>query len=156
MKVAAEELERRMNRFVDTLKRLGMKMTHQRIEIFREVARTSDHPDAKAVFKGVKQRVPTVALDTVYRTLVVLNDLGLIATLGLPREVTRFDANLKPHHHYVCIRCGRARDFKSPVFDGLRAPQSLKNFGSVVSTHVEIRGLCARCSKKTEPTSRQD
>ena len=79
-------------------------MTHQRLEIFREVASTIEHPDADTVFRAVQRRMPTVSLDTVYRTLWMLHDLGLVTTLGPQRNGVRFDANLERHHHYVCVR----------------------------------------------------
>jgi Fur family peroxide stress response transcriptional regulator len=94
--------------------------------------------------------MPTISLDTVYRTLWLLNDLGLITTLGPRRESVRFDANLQQHHHYVCVRCGLARDFESADLNALRVPEAVKGFGSVVATHVEVRGICERCRKKND------
>jgi len=85
-----------------------------------------------------------MSLDTVYRALWLLSELGLITTLGPPRERTRFDANLRRHHHFVCRECGLIRDFYSNAFDELRLPQSLKAMGSIETTHVEARGLCIR------------
>ncbi|MCK7479895.1 MAG: transcriptional repressor [Candidatus Moduliflexus flocculans] len=58
------------------------------------MASSLEHPDADAVFRAVRKRVPTVSIDTVYRTLWMLNDLGLVTTLGPRRESVRFDANL--------------------------------------------------------------
>jgi Fur family peroxide stress response transcriptional regulator len=92
--------------------------------------------------------MPTVSLDTVYRTLWMLNDLGLITTLGPRRESVRFDAKLEHHHHYVCVRCGLTRDFESAELNALRIPGAVKGFGSVVTTHVEVRGICDGCAKK--------
>jgi Fur family peroxide stress response transcriptional regulator len=92
--------------------------------------------------------MPTVSLDTVYRTLWMLNDLGLITTLGPRRASVRFDANLEQHHHYVCVRCGSTRDFKSTELDALRIPDAVKGFGSVVASRVEVRGICERCKKR--------
>ena len=104
MKVEPAEVERRVDRFKSESRAAGVKLTHQRLEIFREVAASLDHPDADAIFREVRRRVPTVSLDTVYRTLWLLDDLGLIRTLGPRRESVRFDANLEHHHHYVCVR----------------------------------------------------
>ena len=92
--------------------------------------------------------MPTVSLDTVYRTLWLLTDLGLVSTLGQRRESARFDANLARHHHYICMRCGLARDFESAELDALRIPKAAKGFGSVVATRVEARGVCGRCARE--------
>ena len=148
MEVAGHEVERRVERFKDAARKTGVKLTHQRLEIFREVAGSLEHPSAEAVLRALLPRMPTVSLDTVYRTLWLLNDLGLVSTLGPRRESVRFDANLEHHHHYVCVRCGLARDFESEELNGLRIPESVRELGSIVGMHVEVRGICSRCAKK--------
>jgi Fur family peroxide stress response transcriptional regulator len=90
--------------------------------------------------------MPTVSLDTVYRTLWLLNDHHLITTLGPSRERTRFDANLTRHHHFVCVRCGSTRDFHSDELDELKLPSSAKALGQIETTLVEVRGVCRECS----------
>ena len=126
----------------------GVKVTHQRIEIFREIARTGDHPDAEQIFTRVRKRMPTVSLDTVYRTLWLLNDLRLVTTLGSSRERTRFDANLSSHHHFVCDLCGYTRDFYSTELDNITLPDSVDSLGKIEGTHVEVRGVCQSCVEK--------
>jgi Fur family peroxide stress response transcriptional regulator len=147
VKVAKAEVVRRLDRFKAACKQAGVKLTHQRLEIFREVAASIEHPDAEMVFRAVQVRMPTVSLDTVYRTLWLLSDLGLISRLGPRRESVRFDANLARHHHYVCLRCGLTRDFESPALDAVRVPAAVRDLGSVVAMQVEVRGLCATCAK---------
>lgn len=146
-----DELQRRLRGLKEGLKNAGVKLTHQRQEICREIAGASDHPDAETVYTGVRDRVPTISLDTVYRTLWTLLNLGLIDTLGIPHERMRFDGNTAPHHHFVCTRCGRARDFYSEDFDRLQVPDDVKTYGIVQKTHVEVRGICLQCSKTTDP-----
>jgi Fur family peroxide stress response transcriptional regulator len=148
MSVSREEVQRRLGHFRNVCRRAGMKLTHQRTEIFREVARTTDHPDAQTIFERVRERVPAMSLDTVYRNLWLLTDLGLVATVGPARERARFDANMTPHHHFVCTQCGMASDFYSQEFDELRPPAEVESIGTVEAIHVELRGLCLRCRKK--------
>jgi Fur family transcriptional regulator, peroxide stress response regulator len=148
MSVNPNELQRRLDSFKEACREAGIKVTHQRLEIFREVARSNEHPDARTVLKGVRKRIPEVSLDTVYRTLWLLKDLGMIGTLGTNVERTLFDANMSRHHHFVCVQCGIARDFYNPLFDELEAPDSIKEFGDALTTHVEVRGICSRCSNK--------
>ena len=149
MKIGNVEIGRRLERFQAACRRAGVKLTHQRLEIFREIAASLEHPDAESVFRGVQARIPTVSLDTVYRTLWLLDGLGLITTLGPRRESVRFDPNLEHHHHYVCVQCGLAKDFESAELNVLAIPNSVKKFGSVMATHVEVRGLCTACAKET-------
>lgn len=94
----------------------------------------------------MKARLPTVSLDTVYRTLWLLDDLGLVASLGPRGEGLRFDPNLERHHHYVCVRCGLVRDFESAEFNALRMPAAVRGLGGVEGVRVEVRGVCRQCS----------
>lgn len=145
MKTVDKEVEWRLEQFKAVAKEAGVKLTHQRLEIFRAVAASMEHPSAEAVYKAVRAAMPTVSLDTVYRTLWLLTDLGLLTTLGPRQDSVRFDANLEHHHHYLCVRCGLVRDFESSELNALRIPDAVNRFGEVVSAHVEVRGLCAKC-----------
>jgi Fur family peroxide stress response transcriptional regulator len=137
--------QQRVEHIKAVVRAAGVKLTHQRLEIFHEIAASHDHPSADSIFRAVQERVPTVSVDTVYRTLWMLRDLGLVLTLGQEREAVRFDANLDPHHHYVCTRCGLVRDFESAELSALRLPDALHQLGSVAHAHVEVRGLCTNC-----------
>lgn len=148
MKINKKEVERRMKHFATVCRDEGVKLTHQRMEIFREIAQTGDHPDVEQIFQRVRGRMPTVSLDTVYRTLWLLNDLGLVVTLGSSRERTRFDANLSSHHHFVCGKCGYTRDFYSNELDNIILPDAVDSYGEVEATHVEVRGICRECVEK--------
>lgn len=148
MKTGDVEIGRRLERFQAECRKAGVKLTHQRLEIFREIAGSTEHPDAETVYGGVRARVPTVSLDTVYRTLWLLDGLGLIATLGPRRESVRFDPNLERHHHFLCVLCGRAIDFESADLNALEIPSVVKKYGSVATTHVEVRGYCTACAKE--------
>jgi len=152
MKVTKQDIEQRMACFNEACRKSGAKLTHQRMEIFREVAQSTDHPDVEKVYQGVRKRIPTVSLDTVYRTLGWLKELGLITTLGPPRERTRFDANLSHHHHFVCVQCGLTRDFYSDKFDKLTLPESVQSIGYVETTQVEVKGVCLKCAAKGKPS----
>jgi Fur family peroxide stress response transcriptional regulator len=137
-----------MKRFEETLRQNGVKVTHQRTEIFRVVAGTADHPDAEAIYRRVRRKIPSVSLDTVYRNLWLFNDLGLVSTLGPPRGRLRFDANTVPHHHFSCRTCGMLEDFESPAYDSLPLPEKVSGMGEVEGVHVELKGLCNRCLSK--------
>jgi Fur family transcriptional regulator, peroxide stress response regulator len=142
----AEMLEKRMDRFKKQIRTAGVKLTYQRLEIFREVAMSEEHPDAERLFKSVRKRIPSISLDTVYRTLWFLLDLGLIATVGPPRKTVRFDANMDAHHHFVCTKCGMTRDFYSTKLDRLKIPESGKILETIQRTQVEVKGICVKCS----------
>jgi len=144
-KTPESKVERRLDRLKAVARDAGVKLTHQRLEIFRELAASEEHPSADAIFRAVQQRMPTVSVDTVYRTLWMLHDLGLVTTLGPLCDGLRFDANIDQHHHYLCVRCGFVSDFESADLNTLRIPATVQELGSIADAHVEVRGVCAQC-----------
>jgi Fur family peroxide stress response transcriptional regulator len=148
MKIEAKEVDRRTRVFSGVCRRYGVKATHQRTEIYRELARTNEHPNAETIYARVRKRVPAISLDTVYRTLRLLEKKGLISRVGSLGEKTRFDANIDRHHHFVCTECGFMGDFYSEEWNDFRAPSDVMAMGTVNSIHVELRGLCKACQMK--------
>jgi len=142
------------HRFEQEIRRAGVKLTHQRLEIFREVAGTGDHPDIETIYKNIRKKMPTISLDTVYRTLGLFADLGLVTTVRPRGERARYDANTDVHHHFVCTRCGGMLDFDDPALDKIETPQAATALGRVESRHVELRGICADCLKKSHGRKR--
>jgi Fur family peroxide stress response transcriptional regulator len=145
------EIQRRITAFKDACQQAGVKLTHQRVEIFREVARSEEHPDAETIFARVRRRIPTLSLDTVYRTLATLEKLQVLAKICLTCGPVRFDANSVPHHHFVCTQCGMIRDFSSSELENLQVPPEIHSWGDVRSIHVEVRAVCTKCGKRAGP-----
>ena len=147
MAVAKTEIERRMQRFAETCRRHGLKATHQRMEVFRELAGTDDHPDAETIYQSVSRRIPAISRDTVYRTLATLEEHGLVRKAEILASKGRYDANMDRHHHFVCVECGLVRDFYSAALDALPVPKTVTGLGRVESSHVQLRGLCKACAR---------
>jgi len=147
MSISRDEFEQRIKRFEQTCRAGGLKVTSQRSEIFFELARTDEHPDAETVYRRVHERMPAVSRDTVYRTLALLEGKGLVCKAQVA-GAARYDANMDQHHHFVCVECGLTTDFYSTDFDDLALPESLKEIGRAEVTHVEVRGLCLECAGK--------
>lgn len=154
MALTQQEIDGRMAAFVDACRREGVKVTYQRMEIFREVAGTDEHPDADRVYRGVRARIPTVSLDTVYRALSLLERLGVVSRVHVFSDRARFDANTLRHHHFVCHRCGLIRDFSAPEVDRLHIPDEVSELGRIDSVHLEVRGVCGTCATLPEPPYR--
>lgn len=141
-------IEKRVADFAAACRRQGIKATHQRLEILRELAATGEHPDAETIFRRVRKRLPSISLDTVYRTLRMLEEKSVIARVPSMKDRARFDANLDRHHHFVCAVCGRISDFYSAALDGFVPPPAVGNLGTVETVHVELRGRCKACAGK--------
>jgi Fur family peroxide stress response transcriptional regulator len=140
------EITRMMEKFDAAVRKAGVKRTPQRAAIYREVARTDEHPDIDVIFKAVRRTLPSISLDTVYRALALFIDLGLVSTIRPRGHHVRYDANTSLHHHFVCTKCGAAIDFEHRDFDNLSIPAAAFALGRVASRHVELRGLCAPCA----------
>jgi len=152
MHVSRVEIERRVEAFVGTCRQRGMKVTHQRMEIFRELAASAEHPDAETVYQQVRKRVSGISRDTVYRTLSTLENEGLVRRVEPLFESARYDANLNRHHHFVCTVCGMVSDFYSEALDSLPIPKSLESVGVVDSAQVQVRGTCSACMNRKTKT----
>jgi len=152
--VLKAEVERRVQAFVRTCRRRGLKITHQRMEIFQELAASPAHPDAETVFQAVSRRVPSISRDTVYRTLTTLEAEGLVRKVEPLFESARYDANLDRHHHFVCTVCGMVSDFYSEELDRLPIPKALESVGAIDSAQVQVRGTCLACMNRTTKTRR--
>lgn len=148
-----ESLDQRIQALRQALESRHIKITQQRMEIFKEIVSAEDHPDAEVIYTRVRNRLPSLSLDTVYRTLWLYKDLGLITTLPLSRERTRFDANLDQHHHFVCSECGLTKDFYAEHLDDLELPDSFGEIGQPASIHIEVHGICRDCWNKQKTTN---
>ncbi len=128
----------------------GIKLTHQRLEIFREILSVSNHPSAEEIHKRLQIRLPTIAIDTVYRTLATFDDLGIVKKLHLMNEKTLFDSNLDQHHHFICTRCKAVEDIYWPEFDNTNFPALFNKIGTIQSRHLELHGLCKKCQEQQQ------
>jgi len=128
----------------------GIKLTHQRLEIFREMMTATDHPSAEVIHKRLQKKMPTVAIDTVYRTLATFDELGIVKKLHVMGERALFDANLSRHHHFVCTRCKRVEDIYWPEFDESMLPEKAAKVGKIQSRHLELHGICKQCMAEEE------
>jgi len=140
-------LEEEFNAFSKVCKEQGIKVTPQRLEIFREVMRAHDHPSAEDIYNRVKDRLPSISLDTVYRTLAAFESYGLVGRVPIV-DKTRFDSNRKVHHHLVCIVCKSLTDFYWAEFDQLEPPLDISVWGHTETRHVLIRGICSKCTEE--------
>jgi len=143
--VPADEMERRVEQLSLGLRRSGLRLTHQRLEIVRVLAADETHPDAETVYEAVRMRVPTISMDTVYRTLATLSDRGLITRVQFLPGPARYDVNQTTHHHFVCTCCGLVRDIDDPALDAIRPTADVRRMGRTDAVSVQFRGVCTAC-----------
>ena len=133
----------------------GLRLTPQRLAIAREVL-VQDHPTAGEVYDAVRDRFPTMGLATVYATLNVMVERGLLRPLAFENAV-RFDANVTPHANLICTACGRITDYDGcdDVLQTLR-DRAASDAGFELEQHrLDLYGRCAPCTVMAE-ASRSD
>lgn len=139
-----DELQKRLAFFEDQCRARGLRVTNQRREIFRTVAASCEHPSAEKVFLAVRQKMPNVSLDTVYRTLSSLEEMDLLMRVGLSSKA-RFDGDLRPHCHFVCLNCGEVYDVFLKDGENLSLPSGVHEWGEIKQINLQVRGLCNKC-----------
>ena len=142
MEISTEEISRRLAAFEEKCRRQGLRVTDQRREIFKAVASSRQHPSAEAVFLAVRQKIPRVSLDTVYRTLASLEKMDLLIRVGTP-EKERFDGDLRPHAHFICSECAEVYDIFPPEISWDK-PTAL-TCGEIKHINLQFKGICKRC-----------
>ena len=134
----------------------GLKLTPQRMAIVRELAADPTHPTAQELFERLRPALPTMSFATVYNTLDALASAGLCAALALAPGPSRFDPNMKAHHHAVCDRCGEVRDIPSDFHPDRAVARALPAAPGFEVRSVEqiYRGVCASCAAASAPERR--
>ncbi len=149
-----ENRKTQISEFRSVCKQHGIKVTPQRIEIFLTVISSRDHPSAEDVFHAVRKQLPTISLDTVYRTLNTLAEYGLLAKVYIIHDRTRFDPNVTYHHHLVCTRCGKITDFEWHELDAVPLPSVVSSWGRPENKHLQVLGICSKCLENPEMASK--
>ena len=141
-------IEEKLQAFGAQCKEAGLKMTPQRMAVYRFLLETVEHPSADTVFRNVRQTFPNISLDTVNRTLLTLNRIGAAFVVEGTGDAKRFDANLEDHQHFKCINCKRIIDFHHPPFDNVDIPACIEDQFTVLRKTVYFEGLCKNCQPK--------
>jgi Fur family ferric uptake transcriptional regulator len=128
-----------------TLKRKGLRMTPQRQAIVSEVMRSEGHISATAIAAKVRARMPGVTPSTIYRTLDVLEEVGIISHSHLERGAEYHHASKAGHVHLTCAQCGAEDDLSLEEAESLeRLVMKHRGFRPDL-THFAISGVCKSC-----------
>ena len=143
-------IDAQLRRFTETCRERGTPVTHQRLAVFRALLESASHPDAEAIHKSLRSTYPTLALGTVYKTLEMLESLGLARAVSSPGPTRRFDGNRHPHHHLWCTRCRRLMDVELARLPDIALPAALA-FQTTDIT-IQFNGICADCRGRSRST----
>ncbi len=130
----------------ETLREQGYRMTPQRLMILSAIHGTDHHISAEEIYDQVRARYPNVNISTVYRTLELLKELGLVTETDLGGGRFRYHSVEKGHHHHlVCRKCGRILELDEAVVKPVEE-SILRRYGFRADlSHLAVFGKCARC-----------
>jgi len=129
----------------------GLKSTPQRTAIYQALVHSTAHPTAEDLFAQVSPAYPMLSLNTVYYTLGVLRTAGLIQEVNIGHDRARFDANLSPHHHVICLGCQTILDVMDQKLNRLTSPSGLPKDFEITNYQVAFRGYCGPCRQSRSP-----
>jgi Fur family peroxide stress response transcriptional regulator len=130
-----------------------LKITPQRIAIFKQLSHLGTHPTADAVFQLVKSEYPNISFDTVNRTLLTFAKIGIVDVVETFGGARRYDPNLARHHHLHCSKCGRVFDIYNQSYDNLAVPEKILEQFQITDKRVILKGVCKACRKKIHQSS---
>jgi Fur family peroxide stress response transcriptional regulator len=114
------------------------------------VLHSRDHPSAQRVYDEVRRIHPTVSLATVYKTLQILTEHGLVQELDLPESQARFDSYVEPHINLVCKRCGNIQDFDDSAAREMVEKVAAKAEFTRTGQRLDIYGVCKTCRSRNK------
>lgn len=123
-------------------KKMGIKLTPQRLAILEYLENNREHPSAEDIYNALKDRFPSMSFATVYNTLEVLIEKGLVKELGIDTHKRRYDPDVHPHHHFLCKKCGKILDVESNY--DISIPYELKDC-QIADFQIVFYGLCPNC-----------
>ncbi len=149
------EDERSKDRIRSLFRERGIACTAQRELVARTLLEMGSHVGAEELHRRLARRKPRVALATVYRTLQLLKDNGLIAERHFGERWRRYENLSADHHdHLVCLGCGTVIEFREPLIEELQEKVARRNGFKAERHRLELYGYCRDCAREERTSSR--
>lgn len=140
------DIDSKIRVFEGQCRQKGLKVTPQRVAVYKALIRTDTHPTAEEVYKMVRRDISSISLDTVNRTLLTLAEIGAAFQVEGTGQPRRYDGGMEDHQHFRCIKCGKIVDFHYEPFDNIEVPAHLQGQFQVMRKTVYLEGICRSCS----------
>lgn len=125
------------------------KNFRKRNAILSYLCNTTQHPSAETIFTDLKTEIPDLSMGTVYRNLAHFKQQGMVASVATVSGVERFDANTKPHVHFICSDCDAVIDLHQlPVPESLSRQAESAIGCRVTDCQLSFTGVCRDCLNK--------
>lgn len=121
----------------------GIRPSVQRLAIYEYVCRSKAHPTAEKVYEDLREGLGSLSLTTVYNTLKLYAEAGLVMMLQIDDNFLRFDGNTEIHAHFRCNCCGEIYDLpvKGDYHMLLEGAEGMK----FTDAQLYLRGVCKKC-----------
>jgi Fur family peroxide stress response transcriptional regulator len=130
---------------IERLKEVGLRVTPQRLAIYRALVASDRHPTAQGLFEQLQPTLPSLSQATVYNNLQALVESGLIQEVGEAGDGSiHYDANQAPHINLVCVRCHRIEDFDYALEQVAQRVIAQSGY-QVQGMSIAYYGVCPRC-----------
>ena len=136
-----------LKKFKKILKKENLKMTPQRVEVFREVCDSNEHQESEEIFISLRKRDVNISRATVYRTMDILYQHDLVQRMDIGDGKWRYEhwLDCHQHDHLICIRCGTIVEFINAQIEEIQNNVA-KKFDYELVRHVhQLFGLCKQC-----------
>ncbi|MEG2353078.1 MAG: Fur family transcriptional regulator [Clostridium sp.] len=134
-----------MKTITSIFKEKHLKLTPQRIAVYKALQSTKSHPSAESIYKSLQEEYPTMSLATVYKALKTLVEVDLIQELNVGEGNFRYDANVYPHSHIKCCTCNKVEDIDCKIFEALNTEAEKQTKYKVLSNQIYFYGVCEDC-----------
>ena len=141
------DVQGRMNTFEKKCHEAGLKITPQRMAVYKALIESKDHPSAEVLCKGIRKIFPSISLDTVNRTLITIHELGFSFLVEGTGETRRYDGDLSDHQHFKCLKCKKVTDIFNEDFGEIPVPKVLDDM-QISRKTVYFEGVCPECSQR--------
>ena len=126
------------------MKAKGLRITPQRFAVYANLLHRDDHPTVEGILRDINCELPIASKASVYSALTILREVGLVREVLLDEGVTRYDARVTSHHHFICQNCGAIVDLDWNVVGDLPIDRLPPGF-HLDSYEVILKGKCDRC-----------
>ena len=139
-----------MDNITTIFKEKKLKLTPQRIAVYKYLKSTKEHPSAETIYKALQEDYPTMSLATVYKALKTLVEVELIQEINVGEGNFRYDGNSNDHCHVQCLACGKVDDLDNLDYNHLNEEAQKHSSYRILSNKMYFYGICEECQNKHE------
>ncbi|HDD43639.1 MAG TPA: transcriptional repressor [Candidatus Desulfofervidus auxilii] len=138
------DLEKELEEKRALLKEKGIVLTTPRLIILEYLLEHRIHPTAEEIYQALKKRFPSLSLASIYNTLKLFTQLGIVVEFAIDKDKARYDINTNPHAHFKCLHCGQIYDLFNIPLPNYEELEGHK----ILMAQLYFYGICQRCLKE--------